>query len=123
MRFKDKVVIVTGAAGGIGGAISARFAAEGAKVIVTDTNGCPASIIRTPAPRPTRRHIRSFARSRPVTAAARNGRFSIASVTITAPPSEHSPPQGSRNEPINMVLIPTVSSWFPTAWNTGSSGM
>ncbi|WP_081159822.1 SDR family NAD(P)-dependent oxidoreductase [Ensifer aridi] len=38
MRFKDKVVIVTGAAGGIGGAISARFAAEGAQVIVTDMN-------------------------------------------------------------------------------------
>jgi 2-hydroxycyclohexanecarboxyl-CoA dehydrogenase len=35
MRFKDKIVIVTGAAGGIGGAISARFAAEGARVIVT----------------------------------------------------------------------------------------
>ena len=39
MRFKDKVVIVTGAAGGIGGAISARFAAEGAHVVVTDMNG------------------------------------------------------------------------------------
>ncbi|WDZ79386.1 SDR family NAD(P)-dependent oxidoreductase (plasmid) [Ensifer adhaerens] len=39
MRFKNKIVIVTGAAGGIGGAISARFAAEGAKVIVTDMNG------------------------------------------------------------------------------------
>ncbi|ASP93542.1 SDR family NAD(P)-dependent oxidoreductase [Sinorhizobium meliloti] len=39
MRFKDKIVIVTGAAGGIGSAISARFAAEGAKVIVTDMNG------------------------------------------------------------------------------------
>lgn len=39
MRFRDKVVIVTGAAGGIGGAISARFAAEGAKVVVTDMNG------------------------------------------------------------------------------------
>ncbi|WP_085032792.1 SDR family NAD(P)-dependent oxidoreductase [Ensifer aridi] len=38
MRFKDKVVIVTGAAGGIGGAISARFAAEGAQAIVTDMN-------------------------------------------------------------------------------------
>lgn len=38
MRFKDKVIIVTGAAGGIGGAISARFAAEGGKVIVTDMN-------------------------------------------------------------------------------------
>ncbi|MFK0276190.1 SDR family NAD(P)-dependent oxidoreductase [Ensifer sp. NPDC090286] len=39
MRFENKVVVVTGAAGGIGGAISARFAAEGARVIVTDMNG------------------------------------------------------------------------------------
>lgn len=39
MRFQNKVVIVTGAAGGIGGAISRRFAAEGARVIVTDMNG------------------------------------------------------------------------------------
>ncbi|WP_259676989.1 SDR family NAD(P)-dependent oxidoreductase [Paracoccus pantotrophus] len=38
MRFNDKTVIVTGAAGGIGGAISARFAAEGAQVVVTDVN-------------------------------------------------------------------------------------
>jgi 2-hydroxycyclohexanecarboxyl-CoA dehydrogenase len=39
MRFKEKVVIVTGAAGGIGTAIAQRFAAEGARVIVTDMNG------------------------------------------------------------------------------------
>lgn len=38
MRFQDKSVIVTGAAGGIGSAIAARFAAEGAQVIVTDVN-------------------------------------------------------------------------------------
>lgn len=38
MRFIDKTVIVTGAAGGIGGAIAARFASEGALVIVTDVN-------------------------------------------------------------------------------------
>lgn len=38
MRFQDKSVIVTGAAGGIGAAIAARFAAEGALVIVTDVN-------------------------------------------------------------------------------------
>lgn len=38
MRFQNKTVIVTGAAGGIGGAISARFAAEGAQVVVTDVN-------------------------------------------------------------------------------------
>lgn len=38
MRFQDKVVIVTGAAGGIGTAIAERFAGEGAQVVVTDMN-------------------------------------------------------------------------------------
>lgn len=38
MRFKDKIVIVTGAAGGIGSAIAARFASEGARVVITDVN-------------------------------------------------------------------------------------
>lgn len=38
MRFQDKSVIVTGAAGGIGSAIATRFAAEGARVILTDVN-------------------------------------------------------------------------------------
>lgn len=38
MRFQDKTVIVTGAAGGIGGAIAARFASEGARVVLTDVN-------------------------------------------------------------------------------------
>ncbi|MBT0782428.1 MULTISPECIES: SDR family NAD(P)-dependent oxidoreductase [unclassified Paracoccus (in: a-proteobacteria)] len=38
MRFKDKTVIVTGAAGGIGSAIARRFAAEGARVVITDVN-------------------------------------------------------------------------------------
>lgn len=37
-RFTDKVVIVTGAGGGIGSAISSRFANEGATVVVTDAN-------------------------------------------------------------------------------------
>lgn len=36
MRFKDKVVIVTGGAGGIGSAIGARFAQEGGIVVITD---------------------------------------------------------------------------------------
>lgn len=38
MRFQDKVVIVTGAAGGIGSAIGQRFASEGARVVITDVN-------------------------------------------------------------------------------------
>lgn len=38
MRFQDKVVVVTGAAGGIGTAIARRFASEGARVVVTDVN-------------------------------------------------------------------------------------
>ncbi|MSP67724.1 MAG: SDR family oxidoreductase [Alphaproteobacteria bacterium] len=38
MQLKDKVAIVTGAAGGIGTAICKRFAAEGASVVVSDVN-------------------------------------------------------------------------------------
>lgn len=38
MRFRSKVVVVTGAARGIGKAISAAFAAEGATVAVNDVN-------------------------------------------------------------------------------------
>ncbi len=42
MSFKNKVVIVTGAANGIGKAIAKEYAANGAKVVVADldeTNG------------------------------------------------------------------------------------
>lgn len=38
LRFKDKVVLVTGAAGGIGRATSERFAREGAIVAAVDVN-------------------------------------------------------------------------------------
>ena len=38
MRFRDKVVVVTGAAGGIGSAMAQRFADEGAVVVLTDMN-------------------------------------------------------------------------------------
>ena len=38
MRFKDKVVVVTGAAGGIGEAYAKALAAEGAAVVVADIN-------------------------------------------------------------------------------------
>ena len=36
MRFRDKIVVVTGGAGGIGSAICSRFASELANVVVTD---------------------------------------------------------------------------------------
>ena len=36
MRFKDKVVIVTGAASGIGLATAKRFGTEGARVVIAD---------------------------------------------------------------------------------------
>jgi 3-oxoacyl-[acyl-carrier protein] reductase len=38
MRLKDKVVIITGAAKGIGFATATRFAQEGAKVMIADVN-------------------------------------------------------------------------------------
>ncbi len=38
MRFKDKVIVVTGAAQGIGEAYAKALAAEGAKVVVADLN-------------------------------------------------------------------------------------
>lgn len=38
MRFQDKVVLVTGAAYGIGRAIAVAFAQEGAKLMITDYN-------------------------------------------------------------------------------------
>ena len=37
-RFVDKVVVITGAAGGIGRAAAARFAAEGARLLLVDVN-------------------------------------------------------------------------------------
>ena len=38
MRFEGKVAIITGAAGGIGGATAARLASEGATVVVNDVD-------------------------------------------------------------------------------------
>ena len=38
MRLKDKVALITGAGGGIGGESALLFAAEGAAVVVTDVN-------------------------------------------------------------------------------------
>ena len=38
MEFKDKVVLITGAASGIGKAAAIAFAAQGANVIVSDYN-------------------------------------------------------------------------------------
>ncbi len=45
MEFKDKVVVVTGGAQGIGEALCRAFAAEGARVVVADLNGELASAV------------------------------------------------------------------------------
>ncbi len=47
MRFRDKVVIVTGGGGEIGRSTALRFAEEGAVVIVTDLNGEAAREVAT----------------------------------------------------------------------------
>lgn len=60
MRFKDKTVVVTGAAGGIGGAICQRFASEGAHVVVTDVNAEGAEVTAA-AIRATGGRARAFA--------------------------------------------------------------
>ena len=39
MRLKDRIAIVTGAAGGIGEGVAKIFAEEGAVVLVADING------------------------------------------------------------------------------------
>jgi meso-butanediol dehydrogenase/(S,S)-butanediol dehydrogenase/diacetyl reductase len=44
-RFHDKVVLVTGAASGIGAATAALFAAEGAKVVGVDITGDGADVL------------------------------------------------------------------------------
>ncbi len=44
-RFDQRVVIVTGAANGIGRAIALGFAGEGAKVVVNDVNGESAQLV------------------------------------------------------------------------------
>jgi meso-butanediol dehydrogenase / (S,S)-butanediol dehydrogenase / diacetyl reductase len=45
MRFADRVVIVTGAGGGIGSVMASRFAAEGARVVVADRRGDAADTV------------------------------------------------------------------------------
>lgn len=61
MRFEDKVVVVTGAAGGIGTAIAQRFAAEGARVVVTDVNADGVEAAAAAAIRATGGRARAFA--------------------------------------------------------------
>ena len=38
MKFKDKVVVITGAAQGLGQALAQRCSDEGAKVVIGDMN-------------------------------------------------------------------------------------
>jgi 3-oxoacyl-[acyl-carrier protein] reductase len=48
MRFSDRVVLVTGGGRGIGAATAGRFAAEGARVVVSDMDLAPAQEVAGP---------------------------------------------------------------------------
>ena len=48
MKFKDRVVLVTGGARGIGAATASRFAQEGARVVVSDMDLAPAEEVAGP---------------------------------------------------------------------------
>ena len=52
MLVKDRIVVVTGAASGIGRALARRFAQEGAQLVVcSDLNGAGATAVAEALPR------------------------------------------------------------------------
>ena len=53
-RFEDRVVLVTGATGGIGTEICGRLASEGAVVVVADLPGTPLDLSLIHISEPTR---------------------------------------------------------------------
>jgi NAD(P)-dependent dehydrogenase (short-subunit alcohol dehydrogenase family) len=60
-RFEGKRVIITGGANGIGKATVARFAAEGAAIVLTDVNGAAAEVTAQQIARETGATIYPFA--------------------------------------------------------------
>ena len=63
LSMQDKVVVVTGAAGGIGAALAAKMAGLGARVVVSDVDA-----ERPTASRPSSGRLSSPATRRPRTA-------------------------------------------------------
>src|SRR5262245_44344805 len=68
-RFENKVVIVTGAASGIGEATARRFSSEGASVAMVDRNELPlANVAKDLPPRLTLAHLADVSDSEAVDA-------------------------------------------------------
>ena len=56
MMLSDKVAVVYGAGGGIGGAVSRAFAREGAKAFITGRHLEPVEIVASAKPAPKEAH-------------------------------------------------------------------
>jgi NAD(P)-dependent dehydrogenase (short-subunit alcohol dehydrogenase family) len=84
-RFEGKVVLITGAASGIGAATARRFAAEGARLMLGDINAKEGEVVAEQLGRgidhvvPFERNVQTAAnRGEPEVAAHPNSKFSQA---------------------------------------------
>ena len=120
MRLTDKVSIITGAGGGMGRVAALRFAAEGSRVVVADSDGAAARGDRRLGPRRRRRGHRRNRRR--VGRGRREGYGRPRPSTHTAGSTSSTTTPGS-------CPRPTIRSWTPRSrpgtrsWPSTSAGV